>query len=108
MITEIRYHNFRILADTVLKLSPCTLIVGPNGSGKSTAIRALSVLPNALDTSFVAVASVDVRPDPSAFVEISAKFDDGQISRARWVNDQHKQNKYANERPDDQFDGLFF
>jgi predicted ATPase len=44
MIESIGFRNFRVLRDTVLPLSPVTVIVGPNGSGKSTVALALKVV----------------------------------------------------------------
>ena len=41
MLDLIEFHNFKILRNAALLLSPFTLIVGPNGSGKSTALQAL-------------------------------------------------------------------
>ena len=41
MLDSITFHNFKVLRNATLPLSPFTLIVGPNGSGKSTALQAL-------------------------------------------------------------------
>jgi len=91
MITEIRYHNFRALKETTLKLSPFTLIVGPNGSGKSTAVRALPTLEGAGSANFMMLASVDAKSDPQAFVQLTVAFDDARTLERTWVQDQQKQ-----------------
>ena len=44
LLKAIEFKNFKLLRDTVLPLSPFTLIVGANGSGKSTAIQGLRPL----------------------------------------------------------------
>ncbi len=96
MLTEIRYQNFRVLADAALGLSPFTLIVGPNGSGKSTAVRALAEMrppppPNLFSadnqsSSFDSVSSVAVRGVVSATVQLTAVYDNGETYRRTWSN----------------------
>ena len=96
MLTEIKYHNYRVLADATLKLSPFTLIVGPNGSGKSTAVRALKDMRPAVPPGvglpaevqsrrFEVVSNVGVRLDRSASVQLTA-IGDSDVYRRTWVN----------------------
>ena len=97
MLTEINYQNFRVLADTTLKLSPFTLIVGPNGSGKSTAVRALAQMCPPMPahwtagtaeqlSSFASVSSVAARGIAAASVKLTAVYDDGETYSRVWVN----------------------
>jgi AAA15 family ATPase/GTPase len=47
MIESIEFKNFKALKDTMLPLSPFTLIIGPNGSGKTTAMQSLQLMQEA-------------------------------------------------------------
>jgi predicted ATPase len=47
MITQLKFHNFKVLREATLPLGRVTVIIGPNGSGKSTALEGIKVLADA-------------------------------------------------------------
>lgn len=53
----LRLKNFRCFRDTEFSLEPLTVIVGPNGAGKSSLLRALTLLPWAVNGGLSRVIS---------------------------------------------------
>ena len=97
MLTGIRFHNFRVLGDTTLKLSAFTLIVGPNGSGKSTAIRALNPDPAQGRATFSSVMTVGGAVEPTNQASITYVFADGQTYERAWYPDSDRQSQRDQE-----------
>lgn len=52
MIRQLHLTNFKGHRDSVIELSPLTVLVGPNGSGKTSALQALHTLGCLYDQSF--------------------------------------------------------
>ena len=44
VLSQIRLHNFKSVADAVVDLKPLTVVVGKNSSGKSTLLQSVLVL----------------------------------------------------------------
>ena len=94
MLTEIRFHNFRVLSDASLKLGPFTLIVGPNGCGKSTALQSFTAMQQADGLQFASLTSIDSARDLTADVGLTFAFQDGQPVGRKWLADPAKQMQY--------------
>jgi predicted ATPase len=75
MITQLKFHNFRILKDATLPLGRVTVIIGPNGSGKSTALEGIRLLATRPSQDPDPWRSVDPK-EPTANVEITAESSD--------------------------------
>ena len=97
MLDVIEFHNFKILRNAALLLSPFTLIVGPNGSGKSTAFQALlAIKERALwerqkretdQTNFEKFATAGLEVTETTEVEIRLQWSErleGGITVAPW------------------------
>src|SRR5437899_5764040 len=69
MIESIEFTNFKALRDTLLPLSPFTLLLGPNGSGKSTVLKALASAAGTAALGWDQVRSVTAE-DRGATVEV--------------------------------------
>lgn len=72
MIGSVKFNTFKVLRDTILPLSPFTLLIGPNGSGKSTAVQALQIAAGHVSPQCDEVATAGI--DPSSTVEIAIRW----------------------------------
>jgi predicted ATPase len=73
MITQLKFHNFRILQDATLPLGRITVIIGPNESGKSTALEALKIVAANEATAFGRWLSLrPCEPTEKISIEISS------------------------------------
>jgi predicted ATPase len=64
MLRSVEFKNFKALRDTLLTLTPFTLILGPNGSGKSTALQAIQSAAANANLAYASTISVGVLPAP--------------------------------------------
>lgn len=53
MLDYVRLYNFRSHGDTLLRLSPVTVMVGPVGGGKSNVLKALLLLQNSIHRNLI-------------------------------------------------------
>ncbi|MHC4399132.1 MAG: AAA family ATPase [Planctomycetota bacterium] len=75
MIESIQFENFKVLRNTTLPLSRCTILVGPNGSGKSTVLQALEAVREA-SGSFASLLSLGAQEVEGAKIEVCLVWGD--------------------------------
>ena len=83
MIGSVTFHNFKVLRETTLPLSPFTLLIGPNGSGKSTAVQALQIAAGHIAAQYQDVATAGI--DPAGTVEIAIRSPSDVTLRLSWT-----------------------
>ncbi len=91
MIESIEFHNFRVLRDTTLPLSRCTLIVGPNGSGKTTVLQGLRAFQAPNQFAYPGLASIGVSPSKERRVEVCVNWAEpnrGVQTSVQWLADR--------------------
>jgi predicted ATPase len=78
MITQLKFHNFRILQDATLPLGRVTAIIGPNGSGKSTALEGIKLIASLQAPGVQNWLSVNLRGTQAGVsIEITSSDPDG-------------------------------
>lgn len=88
MLKAIEFHNFKVIRNATLPLSPCTLMIGPNGSGKSTALEAIRAFGDSNRQSqppWASLCSFGCKPEDVVEVILhGGGYYEGVTSELRW------------------------